>query len=62
MHHNYDVELIPEGVSREKIKQEVDRFMSMDKNAFEYNKINTYLDEVFSIPWKQYTVSRSIWL
>lgn len=27
----------------------------LDKNSSEYNKVHTYLDEVFSIPWKKYS-------
>lgn len=27
----------------------------IDKHSTEYHKVNTYLDEVFSIPWKKYS-------
>ena len=43
--------LIPDEVSREKIRKEIERFGSMDRYSNEYQKIYTYLDEVFSIPW-----------
>lgn len=49
------LELIEDLPSREKIKKEIERFSSIDKYSSEYHKINTYLDEVFSIPWKSYT-------
>lgn len=43
--------LIKDDVSKDKIKKEIERFASMDKYSNEYQKIYTYLDEVFSIPW-----------
>lgn len=47
--------LIPDEVSREKVRKEIERFHSLDKYAGEYHKIATYLDEIFAIPWSQYT-------
>lgn len=35
----------------EKVKKEIERFAMLDKYSSEYGKIQTYLDEVFSIPW-----------
>ncbi|EGR30721.1 hypothetical protein IMG5_124880 [Ichthyophthirius multifiliis] len=47
--------LIEEEASREKIRLEIQRFAQMDKNSNEYSKVNTYLDEVFNVPWQKYT-------
>jgi Lon-like ATP-dependent protease len=49
------LDLIKDDISREKVKKEIERFASQDKNSPEYSKIFTYLDEVFSIPWEKYT-------
>lgn len=47
--------LIADETSREKIKKEIERFHSLDKYAGEYHKIAAYLDEVFAIPWNNFT-------
>ncbi|KRX01904.1 Ribosomal protein S5 domain 2-type fold [Pseudocohnilembus persalinus] len=47
--------LIEDLSSREKIQKEIQRFSMLDKNSSEYNKVHTYLDEVFSIPWNKYS-------
>lgn len=47
--------LITDKASKEKVKREIDRLSSMDKQSSDYGKIMTYLDEVFSIPWNKYT-------
>jgi Lon-like ATP-dependent protease len=49
------LDLIKDEVSRDKVKKEIERFATQDKNSPEYSKIFTYLDEVFSIPWEKYT-------
>lgn len=51
--------LIPDEVSREKVRKEISRFINLDKYSGEYSKMATYLDEVFSIPWGKY--SEDIW-
>lgn len=47
--------MITDTASKEKVKREIDRLASMDKQSSDYGKILTYLDEVFSIPWNKYT-------
>ncbi|KAL4480128.1 hypothetical protein ABPG74_020644 [Tetrahymena malaccensis] len=47
--------LIEDEPSKERVRQEIERFSQIDKHSSEFNKINTYLDEVFSIPWNKYT-------
>lgn len=49
--------LIPDQASRDKVRKEIDRFAQIDKHSSEFHKINTYLDEVFSVPWNKYTVT-----
>ena len=51
--------LINDEASREKVRKEIERFSSMDKQSSEYQKIYTYLDEVFSIPWNER--SEEVW-
>ncbi|CAD8074774.1 unnamed protein product [Paramecium sonneborni] len=47
--------LIPDESSREKVKREIERFSLLDKQSSEFHKINSYLDEVFSIPFSKFT-------
>lgn len=49
------IHLITDDISREKVRKEIERFHSLDKYAGEYHKMATYLDEIFAIPWTQYT-------
>ena len=42
--------------SREKVKKELERFEQMDKHSGEYHKIQQYLDDVISVPWKKYAI------
>jgi Lon-like ATP-dependent protease len=51
--------LIKDEVSKEKVRKEIERFSTIDKNSSEYNKLHTYIDEIFSVPWNQYT--EEIW-
>ena len=51
--------LISDETSQEKVRKEIERFSSMEKQSSEYQKIYTYLDEVFSIPWNQR--SEEVW-
>lgn len=53
-----NLHLIKDESSQEKVRKEIDRVAAMDKNASEYSKIMTYLDEVFSIPWEKYSEER----
>lgn len=47
--------MIEDVPSQERVKQEIERFSSLDKNSSEFNKLNTYLDEVFNVPWNKFT-------
>ncbi|CAD8070226.1 unnamed protein product [Paramecium sonneborni] len=47
--------LIPDEASRDKVKKEIERFSLLDKQSSEFHKINSYLDEVFSIPFSKFT-------
>ncbi|CAD8145644.1 unnamed protein product [Paramecium octaurelia] len=47
--------LITDESSREKVKREIERFSLLDKQSSEFHKINSYLDEVFSIPFSKFT-------
>ncbi|CAD8158707.1 unnamed protein product [Paramecium pentaurelia] len=47
--------LIPDESSRDKVKREIERFSLLDKQSSEFHKINSYLDEVFSIPFSKFT-------
>ncbi|CAK81801.1 unnamed protein product (macronuclear) [Paramecium tetraurelia] len=52
----YDkLSLITDESSREKVKREIERFSLLDKQSSEFHKINSYLDEVFSIPFQKFT-------
>ncbi|CAD8160202.1 unnamed protein product [Paramecium pentaurelia] len=47
--------LITDESSKEKVKREIERFSLLDKQSSEFHKINSYLDEVFSIPFLKFT-------
>ncbi|CAD8145217.1 unnamed protein product [Paramecium pentaurelia] len=47
--------LITDESSKEKVKREIERFSLLDKQSSEFHKINSYLDEVFSIPFQKFT-------
>ncbi|CAK68840.1 unnamed protein product (macronuclear) [Paramecium tetraurelia] len=47
--------LIADESSREKVKREIERFSLLDKQSSEFHKINSYLDEVFSIPFQKFS-------
>ena len=47
--------LIEDPASKERIRKEIERFQQLDRTSGEYHKINTYLDEVFSIPWQKFS-------
>ncbi|CAD8064510.1 unnamed protein product [Paramecium sonneborni] len=52
----YDkLSLINDESSKDKVKREIDRFSLLDKQSSEFHKINSYLDEVFSIPFQKFT-------
>ncbi|CAD8146121.1 unnamed protein product [Paramecium octaurelia] len=52
----YDkLSLITDESSREKVKREIERFSLLDKQSSEFHKINSYLDEVFSIPFHKFS-------
>ncbi|CAD8166219.1 unnamed protein product [Paramecium octaurelia] len=52
----YDkLSLITDESSREKVKREIERFSLLEKQSSEFHKINSYLDEVFSIPFQKFT-------
>lgn len=46
--------LITDPENQVRVRREIDRLGSLDKNAAEYQKILVYLDEVFSVPWQTY--------
>jgi ATP-dependent Lon protease len=47
--------LIKDPSSQLKVKQEIERFITMSKHQSEYHKTQTWLDDVFSIPWETST-------
>jgi Lon-like ATP-dependent protease len=54
--------LIEDPASKEKVRKEIDRWALVDKHSSEFSKINAYLDEIFSIPWKKFTVIENIFI
>jgi Lon-like ATP-dependent protease len=50
--YNEKLHLIKDEPSREKIRKEIERFSQLDRHASDFHKIQTYLDDVFSIPWE----------
>ena len=47
--------LIKDLPSQQKVRLEIERFMTMSKHQSEYHKTQTWLDDVFSIPWETST-------
>jgi ATP-dependent Lon protease len=49
-------ELCLEGEVREKITEEIDRFVFMDPASSEYSVTKTYIDTVLSLPWNSLSI------